>query len=446
MFVFIHRYVLLLLCGLCLLAPVQAATLFAVVSERSAADAAAGAASFVRAHPGHRIVLRTPAQLAQLGDVPLKALWRQSDAVLVTAAFGDTARRLSPLLQQPGRHASTPLFVLASDQTLQLQSRLRGRAVFGAGDPLYAWLRQSDGVNAVGFLDKAAAANPEQADWLRARAYWAVHTPDNLAALYTHLLSLAGALPHGAAPPPQRDAAAVRYWQPGGLGPTGKPRVTAGQPVVALLDMPSGEQPTERRLLEAQCAALAARQLQCVAVLARWGQATADALAALPATLAPGKLAGIINLQDFVLGGSEGREAASQALAALNVPVLKGIRLQERSYAQLMLSEDGLPWDSVHYRLAMPELQGQGQALILATRAPQRTDPLTGVLLSGTEPVPMHIDMAARRLGNWQRLQTLGNADKHIAIVYYNHPPGRHNIGADNLDVPASLLTVLRRL
>lgn len=33
-----------------------------------------------------------------------------------------------------------------------------------------------------------------------------------------------------------------------------------------------------------------------------------------------------------------------------------------------------------------------------------------------------------------------------MAIVYYNHPPGRHNIGADNLDVPASLLEILRGL
>ncbi len=33
-----------------------------------------------------------------------------------------------------------------------------------------------------------------------------------------------------------------------------------------------------------------------------------------------------------------------------------------------------------------------------------------------------------------------------MAIVYYNHPPGRQNIGADNLDVPASLFAILTRL
>lgn len=431
---------------LCLLASAQAATLFGVVSERSAAESAAAAAVFNRHYPGHQLQLRTPAQLAQLGDKQVQALWQHADAVLISAAFGDVAQRLGRLLQQqpPPRHAS--IVVLASDQSLQLQSRWQGKTVFAPNDALYGWLRQADGVSAAEFAARASGASSVQRDWLLARAYWAIPQPDNLAALYAHLLAAAARLPARSIRAPQTAEAPIRYWQPGGVDGNGQPRLAANQPVVALLDMPSGEQPAERRLLEAQCAALAAQQLQCVAVLARWGKATADALAALPQTVAPARLAGVINLQDFVLGGSDGREAASAALLKLNVPVLKGIRLQERSYNQLLLSEDGLPWDSVHYRLAMPELQGQGQNLILATAAARKTDALTGVWLSGTEPVAMHVDIAARRLANWQRLQTLPNADKRIAIVYYNHPPGRHNIGADNLDVPASLLAVLQRL
>jgi cobaltochelatase CobN len=46
----------------------------------------------------------------------------------------------------------------------------------------------------------------------------------------------------------------------------------------------------------------------------------------------------------------------------------------------------------------------------------------------------------------WQQLQAKANADKRLAIIYYNHPPGRQNIGADNLDVPASLFGILQRL
>ena len=70
---------------------------------------------------------------------------------------------------------------------------------------------------------------------------------------------------------------------------------------------------------------------------------------------------GIVSLQDFVIGGGEGREQSTEWLSRLNVPVLKGIRLADRSRHQWMLSEDGLPWNSVHYRIAMPELQGISQ-------------------------------------------------------------------------------------
>ena len=43
-------------------------------------------------------------------------------------------------------------------------------------------------------------------------------------------------------------------------------------------------------------------------------------------------------------------------------------------------------------------------------------------------------------------LKTKDNSDKKIAVVYYNHPPGRHNIGADNLNVPKSLFKILNEL
>src|SRR5690606_41845484 len=52
----------------------------------------------------------------------------------------------------------------------------------------------------------------------------------------------------------------------------------------------------------------------------------------------------------------------------------------------------------------------------------------------------------ADRLLRWHKLQSIKNADKKIALVYYNHPPGRHNVGADKLDVPESLFEILQSL
>ncbi|MFB6259561.1 MAG: cobaltochelatase subunit CobN, partial [Thiohalorhabdaceae bacterium] len=107
---------------------------------------------------------------------------------------------------------------------------------------------------------------------------------------------------------------------------------------------------------------------------------------------------------------------------------------------------DGLPQDSVHYRVGMPELQGISQPLVVAAAQPEHTDPRTGLRFGTTRPVEREVAAVAKRVGNWIRLRRKPNADKRIGILYYNHPPGRHNIGADNLDVPRSLMRILRNL
>ncbi|MFT3922078.1 MAG: cobaltochelatase subunit CobN [Myxococcales bacterium] len=186
--------------------------------------------------------------------------------------------------------------------------------------------------------------------------------------------------------------------------------------------------------------------LACVSVLARWGHATARALEELPQRLAPGRLTGLVVLQDFVLGSAEARERASRALARLDVPVYKALRLVDRSEAQWRLSTDGLPWDTVHYRLAMPELQGVGQPVVLEAAERVRTDAATGLAFRPALPLEREIEHLAHKLARSEQLARKPNAAKRVAIIYYNHPPGRHNIGADNLDVPASLWELLRAL
>ena len=94
------------------------------------------------------------------------------------------------------------------------------------------------------------------------------------------------------------------------------------------------------------------------------GGASRQALEQLPALLAPAQPAALVVMQDFVVGAADGREAVSTALTRLNVPVFKAIRLTERSQTQWRLSSDGLPADSVQYRVALPELQGIGQPIV----------------------------------------------------------------------------------
>ncbi|WP_395407400.1 cobaltochelatase subunit CobN [Pseudoduganella sp. UC29_106] len=60
--------------------------------------------------------------------------------------------------------------------------------------------------------------------------------------------------------------------------------------------------------------------------------------------------------------------------------------------------------------------------------------------------LPVEADRLTARVSRWLALRAKANRDKRVALIYYNHPPGRQNIGADNLDVPASLFDMLHAM
>ncbi len=425
---------------------VNAATLVGVVSDRSAAELAAGAHRFLAQYPEHRVILRTPEQLVLLGDNELGSLLQSADALLLAAVFGDQVERLQQQLDALLTQRELPLLAINSDRRLVRLSRLDGRSPFAGleAEALSQVVAAPEpGIDAGAHLREQQARFPGQARWLEGRAYYQGRTPEHLGHLMQWLLARAGEDLVAPAPSPR---AAIRYYLRGQASHRVEDlKLTAG-PAVVLLDLDSGDRPGDRDLLDQACFQLERRNIQCFAILARWGGASLQALQELPETLGPATLAGLVSLQDFVVGGGEGREQVNAALSQLNVPVIKGLRLADRTESQWRLSVDGVPSDSVHYQLAMPELQGVSQPMTLSVAKPPTIDERTGVRLSLTSPVLDRVVALADRLHHWHQLQVKDNADKRIALIYYNHPPGRQNVGADALDVPASLLEMLRWL
>ncbi|MCB9763662.1 MAG: cobaltochelatase subunit CobN [Alphaproteobacteria bacterium] len=426
--------------------PAQAATLFGVVSNRSAAELAAGAERLAQAHPGHRLILRTTDQLAELSDAQAAALYAEADAVLLLGVFGEHVPRVERLLEAHPPRPDATLLALSGDPRLTPLARLDGRAVFaGLDDAALQDLTLALSAEEDPEAARAALARryPTQAPWLEARAYTEARGAENAAGLMIWALARHVA---GLTPPPPRPLEPVRFLVDGAVRDADALGLAPGQGVVAVLDYDSGDRAGDRDVHAALCEAMRARDLACIGVLARWGEASVTALEALPAAVAPGELAGIVVLQDFVIGGGEGREAATALLAGLDVPVFRAVRMSARSRAQWALSTDGVPWDKVHNRVAMPELQGQGQPHVVAAVGAPRVDPRTGLRLVGVEPLTDEIGRLADRVARWRALQTRARAEKRVAVVFYNHPPGRNNIGADNLDVPQTLLALLRLL
>jgi cobaltochelatase CobN len=419
--------------------PTSAATLVAIVSERNADQMAQVAQAFHALHGRHELVFRTSAQVDALSDAELAELLKPADAILITTVFKDTAQRLVPLVEQS---SAKGVIVLSSDSALGRRSRWAGKRLFVENDARYDELSSLTADKDASPEAVAAAARkyPQLATWIRARGYWQNRNEVNLHSLLSLLLSASDpALEVEARSLQAAESVRIRR----GSQWLTADQLTAKQPLVAVLDDQHADNGGD--VGKAVCESIGRLELDCVTIFAGWGSASREALQTLRQQVGR-ELIGILSVQDFVIGGSSERAQATKLLEQLGVPVLKALRLYDVSADAWRLSDQGLSWDSVYYRVAMPELQGVSQPLVIAAAAKPQLDALTGIEVTRVAILPTATDMLARRVARWGKLQKMPNSAKHVALVYYNHPPGRHNIGADNLDVPASLLEILGAL
>ncbi|MEM6652010.1 MAG: cobaltochelatase subunit CobN [Pseudomonadota bacterium] len=384
----------------------SAESLFGVVSERNSATVAAATQHLRETYPTAKISLRTPRQIREMNDTDLGDRIAEASVFFAAGVFSEDADRLGRLLQVSGKQAD--IYIVSSTRDLISHSRDT------AGVPIR--------------LDERGEVVSNSETWNLVHNYWQARGVTNTANLFATLLY-----------PEQRSQIAL----PDPIAPVRFSDLVGpeGAPTIALIDYDTGDQAGHSELHGRLCQAFIARGAACLSVYADWGSASADALEQLDEF----GVSGIVLLQDFAIGGSE-QSRAEQALAKLDVPVIKAIRLVDLEERDWRAGTDGLPTDSVYYRVSMPELVGASQPIIVAAAAPARIDPVSGIEIRVTQPIDAEVQSLVRRHLSWLDLQTTPNQDKRLAIIYYNHPPGRHNIGADNLDVPASLMEILQRL
>ena len=420
-----------------------AANILAVVSPRNTPDVLSGAHQFLSSSENHQIVLRTTDQFISLDESARDSLIKEADIVFLGGVYGDSVSLFQSYLSS--EHKRPRSFVAVhSDRRLVMASRI-GQKLMLINADLDELMKdppaQSD-VDVRQWSSSRLEQFSDYRDWLLSKTFWADRETDNIEGLFRHLTSLTGAnieVPSPRLQSPLRAFVDGKSISPASLELSSKHRW------VATIDYETGGRPGERDLIQQLCDEIQNQEkVKCLTVLAKWGESSVAALKLLAKHKS--HISAVISLQNFVVGGGEGRAQANEYLAELNVPVLKGLRLSDSTADEYRLSEEGLRWDSVHYRVAMPELQGISQPLVLAAMTDASIDPQTGVKLALSKPIDSQVSLMARRVLRWLALQKKSNKDKRIAIIYYNHPPGRHNIGADNLNVPSSLLEILQHL
>lgn len=150
----------------------------------------------------------------------------------------------------------------------------------------------------------------------------------------------------------------------------------------------------------------------------------------------------LINTMGFpIVGGPAGstkpghyRETAVNLLAGIDVPymVVQPLQMQEIEHWH----EHGVAPMQAVIMYDLPEMDGNAAAIALGAIREQRI-----------VATPDRLARAARLATGWVRLRHTANADKRVALVIYNFPPGMGKLGtAALLDVPATLHATLRRL
>ena len=143
---------------------------------------------------------------------------------------------------------------------------------------------------------------------------------------------------------------------------------------------------------------------------------------------------------------AQNSETVIPFLNRLNIPVINAIALASQSEAEWLRSPVGLDILERGWQVAGPEMAGIIQPTVIASKE-RNIDYSTGLESTELRPIPERIESLTARVKAWINLQDKPNRDKRIALIYYNYPPGKQNIGAAYLNVlPESLYEIAARL
>lgn len=151
----------------------------------------------------------------------------------------------------------------------------------------------------------------------------------------------------------------------------------------------------------------------------------------------------IVQMQAYGLGGESFTET-TQFFTYLNAPVIRAIHSDYLTNEDWELSSEGLStvagdrW----WHIAILEAQGIIEPTFIGGKSTY-IDPETGAAIVGYIPQEANIERMTERIKNWTLLKYMPNSEKLIALIYYNYPPGKNNIGASYLDTIASIYNLL---
>ena len=132
------------------------------------------------------------------------------------------------------------------------------------------------------------------------------------------------------------------------------------------------------------------------------------------------------------------------ALKDLDRPVFNALRLYRQTTPEWEKSPLGMNNFSVAFAFIAPEISGLIEPSLLFGTQPKTTP--DGRKIQVPETFPAAIRQTVSRLKKWAELRRKKNTEKKIAVFIYNGSGGKQNIGASYLNVPRSLVRIIRAM
>lgn len=130
-------------------------------------------------------------------------------------------------------------------------------------------------------------------------------------------------------------------------------------------------------------------------------------------------------------------------LRRLNVPILKPITTVGAPIEDWVESAQGISPIYTALAVSLPEMDGAIEPIIVAAFKAGTEEGDVGGLTAISE----RVEKVARRAVAWANIRRKNNADKKVAFILYNYPPGKATVGsAAYLDVFSSLINILGKM
>lgn len=135
-------------------------------------------------------------------------------------------------------------------------------------------------------------------------------------------------------------------------------------------------------------------------------------------------------------------EETQQILHQINAPVFMPLTAHSITIDQWKESDKGISPLRVAWQVCVPEQNGAIEPTMVGGKSAARLKGMTDVVYDSI-PMPDSIDFLIKRMKAWRTIQVKPNPEKKIAILYWNHPPGKQNVGASYLNLFRSISEIL---